>query len=436
MRKSLLLTKVFSRSAFFIAFAFFLLLAVAEGEPVNPRETPVVKVVQDNAEAVVNISTEHIVLLRENPVWGDYGSEFDFWFDQFFGMRQPTRALKLKSVGSGVIVDKAGIVVTNAHVVHMASSVFVILNDGTSLKGQVMYENPQDDLAIIKVHALKPLKEVALGKSGDIMVGETAVVIGNPLGLENSVSVGIISGIGREIYSSRGEKISDELIQTDAPINPGNSGGALLSLNGELLGINVAVVQNSQSIGFAVPVQKVRDALEAHRRNQDFAIKTRRREVSSGAQGGGAAPAPSPRQEPRRQWDPFLEMERIREEMDAMFRDAFGRQSPQRGFGMFNTDISYDTDFKLEEIPDGYAIKLDISGLDKDKIDVEINEHTITISGEGSGTQEEYGPQSSYKARSFHSFLRTIPLPEDANSRTITTDKQGDTLIIQMKKVK
>lgn len=115
----------------------------------------------------------------------------------------------LKSVGSGVIVDKTGIVVTNANVVHMASSVFVILNDGTSLKGQVMYENPQDDLAIIKVHVLKPLKEVALGKSGDIMVGEKAVVIGNPLGLENSVSVGI----------------------------------------------NVAVVQNSQSIGFAVPVQ-------------------------------------------------------------------------------------------------------------------------------------------------------------------------------------
>lgn len=421
-----------------LSVAGFLLLspAVVAGDPVNPRETPIVKVVRDNAGAVVNISTERVLLLRENPVWGDYGSEFDFWFDQFFGMRQPTRALKLKSVGSGVIVDKTGIVVTNAHVVHMASSVFVVLNDGTSLKGQVMYENPQDDLAIIKVHVLKPLKEVALGKSGDIMVGETAVVIGNPLGLENSVSVGIISGIGREIYSSRGEKISDELIQTDAPINPGNSGGALLNLNGELLGINVAVVQNSQSIGFAVPVQKVRDALEAHRRNQDFSVKNRRQAVSPRAQGSGAAPAPSHRQEPRRQWDPLLEMERIREEMDEMFRDAFGRQSPQKGFGMFNTDISYDTDFKLEETPDGYAIKLDISGLDKDQIDVEINEHTITISGEGSGTQEEYGPQSSYKARSVHSFLRTIPLPEDANSKTMTTDKQGDTLIIQMKKVK
>lgn len=427
----------FLRYTLFLVLSFLLPSAVVEGDSVNPRETPVVKVVQENAEAVVNISTEHIVLLRENPVWGDYGSEFDFWFDQVFGTRQPTRALKLKSVGSGVIVDKAGVVVTNAHVVHMASNVFVILSDGTSLEGQVMYESPQDDLAVVRVQPKKPLKEVVLGKSGDIMVGETAVAIGNPLGLENSVSVGIISGIGREIYSARGEKIFDELIQTDAPINPGNSGGALLNLNGELLGINVAVVQNSQGIGFAIPVQKVREALEAHQRNQDFSIKNRRQAVFSQMPAGGAVPQPpSTRQGPRGAWDPFLEMERIREEMDEMFRDAFGQQAPQQGFGMFNTDISYDTNFKLEETPDGYAIKLDISGLNKDKIDVEIDEHTITISGEGSGTEEEYGPQSSYKSQSFHSFLRTIPLPEDADSKTITTEQQGNTLIIQMKKVK
>ncbi len=432
-----MMKNVFIRCILFVVLSFLLPSAVVEGDTVNPRETPVVKVVQDNAAAVVNISTEHIVLLRENPVWGDYGSEFDFWFDQSFGMRQPTRALKLKSVGSGVIVDKAGVVVTNAHVVHMASNVFVILSDGTSLQGQVMYESPRDDLAIVRVQPGKPLKEVVLGKPGDILVGETAVAIGNPLGLENSVSVGIISGIGRDIYSARGEKISDELIQTDAPINPGNSGGALLNLNGELLGINVAVVQNSQSIGFAIPVQKVREAMEAHQRNQDFSIKNRGQAVLP-PQGTGAEDSQpfSTRQGPLRAWDPFLEMERIREEMDEMFRDAFGQQTPQQGFGMFNTDISYDTNFKLEETSDGYAIKLDISGLNKDKIDVEINEHTITISGEGSGTEEEHGPQSSYKAHSYHSFLRTIPLPEDADSKTITTDQQGNTLIIQMKKIK
>src|SRR3989338_1030890 len=269
-------TKTVILSILFLVALFFYSMAVAQETPPNPRETPVVKVVRENAEAVVNISTEHIILLRENPMWGHYGSEFDFWFDQFFGQPGRTRALKLKSVGSGVIVDKEGMIITNAHVVHMASNIFVILSDGTSVQGKVVYENPADDLAIIKIDSPKPLKVVKLGREDDILIGETVVAIGNPLGLENSVTVGIISGKEREIYSSRGEKVSDELIQIDATINPGNSGGALLNLNGELVGINVAVVQNSQSIGFAVPVKKIKQALEAHAHNKPFVLKQRR----------------------------------------------------------------------------------------------------------------------------------------------------------------
>ena len=157
--------------------------AVSESAVQNPRETPVVKVVRGNAAAVVNISTEQIVLLRESPVWGRYGSEFDYLFDQFFDAQQRTRALKLKSVGLGVIVDKAGLVVTNAHVVHMASNIFVVFNDGTKVPGKIVYENMQDDPALVKVRLEKPLTEVRLGRDEDVLIGETAVAIGNPLGL-------------------------------------------------------------------------------------------------------------------------------------------------------------------------------------------------------------------------------------------------------------
>lgn len=393
----------------------------------NPRETPIVKVVRENAGAVVNISTEHIVLLRENPVWGSYGSEFDYLFNQFFGARTRTRALKLKSVGSGVIVDKGGLIVTNAHVVHMASNIFVILNDGTRMPGKVVYENIQDDLALVKVGPVsrKPLTQARLGADDDIIIGETVVAIGNPLGLENSVTVGIISGKGREIHSSEGQKVSDELIQTDAPINPGNSGGALLNLNGELVGINVAVVQNSQSIGFAVPVKKIKQATEAHKHNEPFVLKQRR---------PVQPPAPAPQAGPGEdgQWDPLDEMERIRREMDQMFSGAFGRREPQDQWGMFNTDMFYDSGLDVKETPQGYEIRLNVAGLDKDKIDIEINDRSLTVSGQGSGREEQTFPQGAFRSRQFHSFLRAIPLPEDADGASVKTEIDGDYLIIRM----
>lgn len=392
----------------------------------NPRETPVVKVVRENAEAVVNISTEHIILLRENPAWGQYGSEFDFWFDQFFGQSGRMRALKLKSVGSGVIVDKEGMIITNAHVVHMASNIFVILSDGTSVQGKVVYENPADDLALIKIDSPKPLKAVTLGREDDILIGETVVAIGNPLGLENSVTVGIISGKEREIYSSRGEKVSDELIQIDAPINPGNSGGALLNLLGELVGINVAVVQNSQSIGFAVPIKKVKEAIDARQRSQPLAIKHRARP---------APPSAVSSAQPQGQgWDPFSEMEQMRKEMDEMFRGIWGRRDKTDKGGMFNTDIFYDTSLDMKETDEGYEIKLDVSDLNKEKIDINVNDSSLTISGQGSDTEEETSPQSLYRSRRFHSFLRTIPLPADADSESVATDIKGDTLMIRLRK--
>lgn len=410
------------------ACVFLLLMTTLAGAAqTDRRETPVVAVVRENAAAVVNISTEHIILLRENPVWGPYGGEFDSWFDQFFGGMGRTRALRLKSVGSGVIVDSKGVIVTNAHVVHMASSIFVVLNDGTSIRGKVVYENPRDDLAIVRINPPKALTQVALAKPDDLMIGETVVAIGNPLGLENSVTAGVISGKGREIYSSRGEKISDDLIQTDAPINPGNSGGALLNLDGELVGINVAVVQNSQSIGFAVPIKKVINALAAHQRNKDLAVKSRRNFFAQ-------PPAqPSP---PGQSWDPLEEMQHIRDKMDEMFQGMLGRGDTNDQGGMFNTDIFYDTNLDMKPTSKGYELKLDISGLDKDKLDIEIDEHVLTISGQSSGTREEKSSQGSYHSSQFHSFLRTIPLPEDADSSSVTSQVEGNFLVIDIKRKK
>lgn len=399
----------------------------------NPRETPVVKVVKENAGAVVNISTERILLLRENPYWGHYGNEFDFFFGEFFGIQRPRRALKLKSVGSGVVVDKSGIIVTNAHVVHMASNIFVIFNDGTKVKGKVVYENLEDDLAIVKIAPPPFIKEVKLGQTDDIMIGETVVAIGNPLGLENSVTAGVISGKERDIFSSKGISVTGGLLQTDAPINPGNSGGALLNINGELVGINVAVVQNSQSIGFAIPVEKVKDAIKGHEENKKFSIKHKERRIPQRQLLMQAQP-PSTQQ--MDSWDPFDEMDKMKEEMERMFQGAFGKRGGGSGKGMFNTDIFYDSDFNIEEKKNSYIIKLDIKGVDRDKINIDIHEGSITVSGEHSVIEKQEGPEGYYSSHRVGSFLRTIPLPEDADTEKVKTAIQDEQIVITFPKIK
>jgi len=227
----------------------------------NVRETPVVQVVRDFGPAVVNIGTERIILLRGRPQWGDYGSAFDAFFEDF--QRTIVSAFKTHSVGSGVVVRADGLVVTNAHVVHMTSKVFVILKDGTALEADVAGESLPDDLALVTLRVPQPLQAVKLAEPQDVLIGETVVAIGNPYGLENSVTVGVVSGKNRNFSAGDGGPSFTELIQTDAPINPGNSGGALLNLDGELVGINLAVVKEAQNIGFAIPSSKVRAMLES-----------------------------------------------------------------------------------------------------------------------------------------------------------------------------
>ena len=237
----------------------------------SPRETPVVKVVKEWAPSVVNISTERLVMLGAHPYWGSYGSQMDQLFDQYSKSVVPM--MKLKGVGSGVIVSKEGLVVTNAHVVNMANKVYVILNDGTTCEAKVAGISQEDDIAVLEIKPPKELKPVHF--ADDVIIGETVVSIGNPFGLENSVSAGIVSGTNRIFSSPENPHAFEGLIQTDASINPGSSGGALFNLEGRLVGINLAVVQNAQSIGFAISFEKIKKILDRYRElsNQKIVVK-------------------------------------------------------------------------------------------------------------------------------------------------------------------
>ena len=224
----------------------------------SPRETPVVKVVRDNSASVVNIRTESLVDLKEHPAWGQYGERLDRFFKQYFGEDYSEGTVKLKSVGSGVIVDKAGLIVTNAHVVHRATTIYAVLRDGTVAEAQVIKVNALDDLALIRISPSRDLRAVRFADVKTLMIGETVVAIGNPLGLENSVTTGVISGINRAFRNTECDYACSGLLQTDASINPGNSGGPLLDIDGRVIGINSMIAAQAHGIGFAIPINAAR----------------------------------------------------------------------------------------------------------------------------------------------------------------------------------
>ena len=191
--------------------------------------------------AVVNISTTTTVRIPGNV------------FQQFFGPYYgdiPDREMKQRSLGSGFIVEKDGYIITNNHVIDGASEIKVKLADGRESAAQVIGRDPKTDLALIKISTLlKDLPTLTLGDSDAIQVGDWVLAIGNPFGLEHTVTQGIISASGRVIGSGP----YDNFLQTDAPINPGNSGGPLVNMKGEVVGINSAIVAAGQGIGFAIP---------------------------------------------------------------------------------------------------------------------------------------------------------------------------------------
>jgi serine protease Do len=184
--------------------------------------------------------------------------------------RQGIVSLKVKRtgshkdvVGTGVIVDERGVIVTNRHVVVSAEHVTVRLSDGAELLGEVVVEDGSHDLAVVRIKAGKRLQALPLGPASDLMVGETVIAVGHPFGYTNTVSTGIVSALGREITMPSGETIGN-LIQTNASINPGNSGGPLLNINGEVIGINVALRDGAQGIAFALNADTVQQVLSKH----------------------------------------------------------------------------------------------------------------------------------------------------------------------------
>ncbi|NOZ21033.1 MAG: PDZ domain-containing protein [Planctomycetes bacterium] len=243
-----------------LAFA----VAAQAQEKVSRRRTPVVEAVQQVADTVANLSTERIRVIRY------YDSPFSFrdrflnrFYDDYFG-RYTDRPYKVESpIGSGIIIDKSGYILTNDHVVSKASNLKITLSDKSRYEGTLVSSDPVNDLAVIKVEPDKPLHEIKLGKGDDLMLGETVIALGNPIGFENTVTTGVISALDRELTlrNDEGQITYKGLVQTDAAINPGNSGGPLINLDCELVGINTAIVDSAQGIGFAIPVSHVRKIL-------------------------------------------------------------------------------------------------------------------------------------------------------------------------------
>ncbi len=210
------------------------------------RVTPVVLAYRKAQPAVVNISAQ--VLVDRMDIFG--ADPLDNIFNS-----PMLRPRAVQSLGSGVVINAAGYIVTNAHVVRRASKITVTMLDRTQYDAKIIAADPAHDLAVLKVSPPegKTLPYLPLGRSDDLMVGETVIAIGNPMGYANSVTTGVVSAVNRELEFSGGVKYQG-LIQTDAPINPGNSGGPLLNINGELIGINSAIRADAQNIGFAIPV--------------------------------------------------------------------------------------------------------------------------------------------------------------------------------------
>ncbi|MBA3312623.1 MAG: trypsin-like peptidase domain-containing protein [Planctomycetaceae bacterium] len=234
-------------AAYLVAFAVTATAAAAAdprlpaADASDPRETPLVQAVKKAKASVVNI---HSVKTSYDEA-------------SVFGSKQ---GRKVNGMGTGIVVDGRGYIVTNNHVVAGVESLRCSLVDGSSYDATTVAVDPEHDLAIIKVEPTRDLTVMPLGTSSDIMLGETVVAVGNAFGYEHTVTAGIVSALHRDVEVNETQSYKN-LIQTDASINPGNSGGPLLNLRGEVVGINVAIRAGAQRIGFAIPIDDARQII-------------------------------------------------------------------------------------------------------------------------------------------------------------------------------
>ena len=211
-------------------------LALADG---NARDTPLVRAVRQSQKSVVNIHTEKTAADDKDS--------------RFF----TPKSRKVTGMGTGIIVDEHGYIVTNYHVIQDVELITVTLQNGSTFDARPVSFDRKHDLAIIRITSTEPLSVMPLGTSSDVMLAETVYAVGNAYGYEHTITSGIISAIHRDVEVDETQSY-ENLIQTDAAINPGNSGGPLINLNGEVIGINVAIRSGAQRIGFAIPIDDAR----------------------------------------------------------------------------------------------------------------------------------------------------------------------------------
>ena len=224
----------------------------AESRPLSERRSPVVAAVERSRGAVVNVSAEELVRVRVPTPGADMGQ---LLFEEFFGRPRFRSGYAVTSLGSGVIVSPDGLVLTNAHVVERGARYRVQLLDGRELPARVVGSDPASDVAVLRVETKEKLPFLPAGRSDDLLIGETVIAIGNPFGLAHTVTTGVVSALHRRVGDARRPLF--DMVQTDASINPGNSGGPLVNIQGQLVGVNTAIIgDRNAGIGFAIPIDR------------------------------------------------------------------------------------------------------------------------------------------------------------------------------------
>ena len=242
--------------------AFLLAVLFALPVPANSASGNFAELAEQLSPAVVNISISQMVAPQSLDIPGiPEDSPLNNFFDEFFEQQMNAGPQRVQSLGSGFLIDPSGVVITNNHVIEGADRIEITFTDGTTLPATLAGSDPKTDLAVLRVESDETLPYVRFGDSGKLRVGDWVMAIGNPFGLGGSVTAGIVSALNRDIHAGN----YDDFIQTDAAINRGNSGGPLFNLDGEVVGVNSAIISPSGAsvgIGFAVPASTAQPIVE------------------------------------------------------------------------------------------------------------------------------------------------------------------------------